>query len=263
MHSAAAAEAPLALKVAAWGAIPGLVHGFFGRRGGVSSGDCASLNVSDRVDDHPASVAANWQRVGEALSHLPVVRMRQVHGHRVVSVSQYGQPPDEADAMLTRAAGLALAVLTADCVPILAVAPAHGAVMAVHAGWRGTLAGVAAEAVRTAREALGISPAAWQVALGPAIGPCCYEVESSIGDAFVDRWGAMPDAWQPVGARGQLDLRAANRRILADAGIAVDHMVDIGPCTSCAHAEFFSHRQSRGRAGRQLSAIGWATAVQP
>ena len=84
-----------------------------------------------------------------------------------------------------------------------------------------------------------------------------------MGDAFVDRWGAMPDAWQRVGARGQLDLRAANRRILADAGIAMDHMVDIGPCTSCAHTEFFSHRQSRGRAGRQLSAIGWATTAQP
>lgn len=231
-------------------------HGFFGRRGGFSGGELASLNLSERVGDRPWTVAANWTQVRRALPGLPVTRMRQVHGTRVVRVGSPAEQVGEADGMLTTESGVGLAVLTADCVPLLGVAPRHRAVMALHAGWRGSLAGIAAVALRMAADELGIPPHAWQVALGPSIGGCCYEVEAEIGRRFVDRWGAMPDAWRPAGAHGQLDLRRANRAILVAHGVAAENVADVGPCTSCAGDEFFSHRRSGGRAGRQLSLIG-------
>ena len=252
-------DAPPSGRVAEWPSIPGLVHGFFGRAGGVSDGDCRSLNMSDRVGDDPASVATNWGRVGRALTGVSIVRMRQVHGTRVLRIdTAAASPAGEADGMVARNAGLGLAVLTADCVPILCVAPTAHAVMALHAGWRGTLGGVVAAGLSEAQTWLGVAPAAWWVAMGPSIAGCCYEVETAIGQQFVDRWGAMPDAWQPAGAHGQLDLRAANRQILMKQGIPAAQIATTGPCTACEHEAYFSHRQSGGRAGRQVSVIGWA-----
>ncbi|MFN8644005.1 MAG: polyphenol oxidase family protein [Candidatus Binatia bacterium] len=158
--------------------------------------------------------------------------------------------------MLATAPGVGLAVLTADCVPLLAHAPGRGAVLAVHAGWRGSLEGVAVRRAASAERRLGIAPG--ECAGGPRPGHrgCCYQVEAEIGERFVDRWGAMPDAWQRAGGHGQLDLRQVNRAILAAIGVAPGAIVDVGPCTSCASADYFSHRASRGRAGRQLSLIG-------
>jgi hypothetical protein len=249
---------PPALRVGAWREIPRLVHGFFGRRGGTSSGPWRSLNVSDAVGDDPRSVAANWSRASLAVPSLPFVRVRQVHGVRVLRADGAERPLGEADGMVASAAGLGLAILTADCVPILCVAPATGTVMALHAGWRGTLGGIAAAGLHAARDWLGVAPDAWQVALGPSIGGCCYQVEAQIGEDLVHRWGAMPDAWQRSGSHGQLDLRGANRAILEAHGVPARQIITPGPCTACQSSEYFSHRRSGGRTGRQLSVIGWA-----
>lgn len=250
-------DAPPLLRVAAWRAMPGLAHGFFGRAGGVSGRHCASLNVSRSVGDDPQAVASNWQRIARAFPRLRFARMRQVHGARVVPVERADAAVGEADGMIARAGGVGLAVLTADCVPLLCVAPTGPAVMALHAGWRGTLAGIAAAGVAEARRWLGVPPDSWQVAMGPSIGGCCYEVDAHIGQQLVDRWGAMPDAWQPAGAHGQLDLRAANRHILRAQGVPDAQIEQVGPCTACQSGAYFSHRRSGGRAGRQLSVIGW------
>jgi YfiH family protein len=254
MRAAAAADPPV-LSVPRWHAGLSVAHGFFGRDGGASRGAFRSLNVSGRVGDDPAAVAENWRRVGARMPGVTWVRMQQVHGARVALVGGPAAPVGEADAMLTTTPDLALAVLTADCVPILAAAPNAGAVLAIHAGWRGTLAGVAVGAIATARRELGIPASAWEIAIGPAIGACCYEVEQRIGDDLVRRWGAMPDAWQRAGSHGQLDLRLANRQQLADAGVDASRMAIVGPCTACRHDAYFSHRRSGGRTGRQLSAI--------
>ena len=251
----AAADVPV-LIVAEWDDLPGVAHGFFGRRGGVGHGPLGSLNVSAAVGDDPDVVAENWRRAGARFGGTRWLRMRQVHGDRVARVSAIDDVPGEADGLITAAAGAALAVLTADCVPLLAVAPAAGAIMALHAGWRGTLAGIAIAGLREAQSWLGIEPSQWRFALGPAIDGCCYEVESHIGEQLLRRWGGMADAWQPAGMHGQLDLRAANRRLLVDAGVPDAQIWTIGPCTACHSDEFFSHRRSGGRAGRQLSAIG-------
>jgi YfiH family protein len=245
-------------RVAAWRDIGGLQHAFFGRAGGSSTGDLASLNLSEHVGDAPGAVTANWRSARQAVADLTIVRMRQVHGAQVVRVESAGHPVEDADAMLTDARGAGLTVLTADCVPLLGVAAAFGVVMAVHAGWRGTRAGVAAAALEAGRRWYGVPPSAWRVALGPSIAGCCYEVEAEIGRQMVDRWGAMPDAWQPAGRHGLLDLRLVNRRILAACGVTPEQIELVGPCTSCASARYFSHRRSAGRAGRQASVIGWS-----
>jgi YfiH family protein len=184
--------------------------------------------------------------------------MRQVHGDRIARVGGAEQRIGDADGMITDVAGLALSVLTADCVPLLMISLSRPTIAAVHAGWKGTLAGIAEGAVRAAERELGIGPERWQVAMGPSIGGCCYEVDAEIGARLESRWGRMPDAWSRVGRKGQLDLRQANRAILTACGVEPNLIFAIGPCTACAHEDFFSHRKSEGRAGRQLSYLGWS-----
>lgn len=256
---AARGEAPVApaLRVEAWAARRDLVHGFFGRAGGISSEPWSSLNVSSVVGDDPLAVEENWHRVRATLRGLPVVRMQQVHGNRVVHVRVADQDVGEADGLLTEKPGLALAVLTADCVPIFMIAPEQQVAMALHAGWRGTAAGVVRAGVDLAERELGIAPDEWQAALGPSIGGCCYEVGPEVLSAIEERWGPMPSAWQERNGRPRLDLRKANRLILAAIGVPDDRIHDVGPCTSCARADYFSHRAESGRAGRQISAVSW------
>ncbi len=255
-------SAPPALKVDAWAAIPGLVHGFYGRKGGVSRGPLAGLNLSDKVGDAPETVARNWRLITDPLASTRIARMTQVHGAQIARVSRREcakkvNDLGEYDGLLTGDTGVALTVMTADCVPILMVAPAHRAAMALHAGWRGTLSGIAATGLATAKSALGIAAHEWEAALGPAIDGCCYEVTADIGAKFENHWGSMPDAWRPEGQHGQLDLRRVNARILAQSGVPINAIHAVGPCTACAHERYFSHRASHGKAGRQASLIGF------
>jgi YfiH family protein len=252
------AVGPPVLQVAPWLAIQGLIHGFFGRRGGVSVGDLSTLNLSDRVGDSPAALKANWSIVARSLPGCEIVRMNQVHGARVAAARAGDRLLPDTDGLMTAEPGLCLSTLTADCVPILMVAPAARAVMALHAGWRGTVAGISHAALDAGRFDLGVEPAQWRVAFGPAIRGCCYEVESDVVRRIEKRWGAMPKAWRASGERGKLDLGAVNRRILTAAGVLPENVVEIGPCTACAPGEYFSHRASGGRTGRQLSFIGWS-----
>jgi hypothetical protein len=245
------------LRVPGWEKVQGLVHGFFGRKGGASGGAYASLNLSSRVGDDPAAVARNRMLVEQSAKGLTLVGMRQVHGTEVVRVCEPLQTAGPADGMYTTVGGLGLAVLSADCVPVLMVAPAARVAVAIHAGWRGTAAGVVPGAVKAVCGDLGLRPADLRIALGPAIGACCYEVERAIGDELTDRWGAMPEAWHPAGSHGRLDLRAANRAMLVGLGVPEDRVELVGSCTSCEPERFFSHRRSGGRTGRQLSFVGW------
>jgi YfiH family protein len=245
------------LRVPRWDLIPQLTHGFCGRRGGLSRGGFAALNLSSRVGDEPRCVRENWRRLGAAVPGVRFVTMQQQHGAEVASVNESGLQRPAADALVTRSAGLALCILTADCVPILLVAPERRVIAAVHAGWRGTLLGIAHRAVMEMRDRFAVKASEVSAALGPAIGGCCYEVERRITDELEQRWGAMPSAITPRGAKSQLDLRRANTAILVAAGVPAPHIACIGPCTRCAAAEYFSYRGTGGSTGRQVSFIGW------
>lgn len=248
------------VQVESWLSVPGLVHGFLGRQGGGSSGCWRSLNLSASVGDEEAAVGGNWEVVGRHFPGLRFVQMRQIHGVCIRQVERETWDLPAADGTMTDVRGIGLVILTADCVPILMVAPEQQVVMALHAGWRGSLAGIAANAVASAGKMFGIDAGEWYAALGPAIDSCCYEVDLEIGMGFEKRWGAMPDAWSPGRRKGRLDLRQVNQRILQAVGVAPGKIVRVGPCTACAGADFFSHRASGGRAGRQASLIGWMAA---
>lgn len=224
-------------------ALPGGRALFTTRRGGVSEGAYASLNLGRWTEDDPDAVHRNREIVAAAID-LPleaVVQGRQVHGARVERVTGArlaGSEPPEVDGLATREMGLAALVLTADCLPIALVAP--GAVAMLHAGWRGLAAGVIEEGVRAVRELAGDGEA--QAAIGPGAGGCCYEVGDEVRRAF--------------GTSGRtVDLKAIARARLEAAGVAEVH--DVGLCTMCsAPGLFFSHRRDGGVTGRQAG-IAW------
>jgi len=224
----------------------------------------AALNLSFAVGDDPAAVRENWQRLRQTVGGaVRFVTMRQRHGGTCVVIDSDSIGVPEADALITGVPGLALCILTADCVPLLLVAPARRVVAAVHAGWRGTVLGIVGRAVDAVRHHFGVPPSALHAALGPAIGGCCYQVDREIADAIEHRWGAMPQAVTPDGRKRRIDLRRMNRALLIGAGVPPEQIASIGPCTRCASDVYFSYRAAcqaspTGRTGRQLSFVGWA-----
>jgi YfiH family protein len=222
-------------------------HGFTTRDGGVSAGPFASLNLGGAVGDDPGAVAENWRRLA-AETGLGFARVRQVHGDRVVPLDAGGPPCEEADAVTTAAPGVAACVSVADCVPVLLADPRSGAVAAVHAGWRGSLARIAARAVEALVRAHGARPEELLAAVGPSIGPCCYEVSEDLARQFREAFG---DAALPAPRR--LDLWHANAAALAEAGVRRADV--LRRCTSCERERFFSHRRDRGRTGRQVGFV--------
>lgn len=230
--------------------LAGFPHGFTTRQGGGSQPPYDSLNLGGAVGDDPARVSGNW-RLLEGETGLRFARVRQVHGARVARLDAPTPPAVEADAIVCRTPGLAACVSVADCVPILLADPSSGAVAAVHAGWRGTIARAAAEAVRALAEA-GASPDRLLAAVGPAIGPCCYEVSPDLAERFASEVG--PDVVR-TGRAPSLDLWRANAAVLRAAGVPADRIETLRRCTSCERDLFFSHRRDAGRTGRQVAFI--------
>jgi polyphenol oxidase len=231
--------------------LPGARVLFTTRRGGVSEGPYASLNLGLWTDDDPERVRTNRARVldlvsesGDAARPYAFAQGRQVHGadvRRVVEPPADGHALEPADGQATAWAGVAPVVLVADCLPIALAAP--GAVAMLHAGWRGLAAGVIEEGAAAVRELAGRAPAA--AAIGPGAGGCCYEVGEEVHAAFAGE-----------GRRGaNLDLKAIARRRLEDAGVSEVH--DASLCTICSDpALFFSHRRDGGVTGRQAG-VAW------
>ena len=231
---------------------------FSTRLGGVSAPPYDSLNLGLATDDDPAAVRRNRLDFAAAAGVRggDLVVPGQVHGTIVAEVGRGERGRGaldradviaETDGLLTRESGLPLFVSFADCVPVLLVAgrPAQ-ALALVHAGWRGMVAGIVAEAAR----ALGAYGAARAAVVGPSIGPCCFAVSADVGERFA---AAFPGTWRD----GRVDLWEAARQELAAAGLAPADIVTSGLCT-CHDHEFFSHRRERGVTGRQ-AAIAWMT----
>jgi len=249
------------LKVPGWESYDGLLHGFLGRRGGGSVGPYAELNISLRVGDNAQTVKKNICDMKQAVGIHDgrIVTMKQVHSDGIVELGEkIPKEVGEADGMITRERGAYPGVLTADCVPILFVAPKRKVAAAVHAGWRGTLAGIGAKTVRLFQEKYDIAAAEIEAALGPSIGACCYEIQDDVARPLAAQWGALADStMERREGKRFLNLRELNREILADAGMPRTRIHEIGPCTSCAREEFFSYRRERAETGRQISFVGW------
>jgi YfiH family protein len=220
---------------------------FSTRIGGVSTGPFESLNLGILTGDEPDSVIENRRRLCEKAGADPVraTMLWQQHGAGVVEATDdrgvmsagFDHPPG--DALWTEERGLAMMLITADCLPV-AVARANGdkpALAVLHVGWRGLLEGLVPAAV----ERLGETPLA--AVIGPGIGPCCYEVGEEVAGPFRERFGAE------VLHRSNLDLYAATEKALQAAGCSRVERVEM--CTSCHPDLFFSHRRDGGATGRQ------------
>lgn len=221
------------------------------RDGGSSSGGFASFNLSAGVGDSDAAVAANRARAAATLG-VPIVYLEQVHGTAVATLSAAPAADVPAtDAAVTAVPGLGLAVLAADCVPVLLADPAAGVVGAAHAGRKGAAAGVV-PAVVAAMEALGARAGAIEVLLGPAICGSCYEVPAAMR-AEVD--AALPgSAVRTRAGTAGLDLRAGLYHQLQALGVA-----KIGADPRCTREarELYSHRGARGAPSGRQAAITW------
>ena len=236
----------------------GIRHAFTTRTGGYSRGAYASLNLGRGVDDDPEAVARNRALVlnmlGLAGAHE--VEAAQVHGAVVAVVGQAeaGRIIEGADGLVTAEPGVVLAVHAADCVPLLLADPRRHVVAAVHAGWRGTAAGIGLEAVTVMADRFDCRPEDLRIAIGPCIGPCHYEVDEPVMARLRGwRW------WEDVAARNargrwQLDLRDANRRQLVDAGVPAEQVETLDWCTF-EHPELFYSYRRDGVTGRVAAIV--------
>jgi YfiH family protein len=238
----------------------GCVAFFSSRRGGVSAGPWAALNLGGQVGDDAAAVAANRRALAQAVG-VPVetwARVRQVHGAEVVAVRAPGDH-GAADGLVSATPGLCLTVTVADCCAVYLLDPRRRVVGLCHAGWRGTVADVAGATVAAMVQGWGCRPEDLLAAVSPAVGPCCYEVDAPVIAAlrqsapWADRV-LRAEAASP--ARARLDLWGANVQRLVDAGVPPAGVAVAGLCTACSPDLLYSHRRDGGRTGRMLAGIG-------
>ena len=250
-----------------------VVHCFSTRRGGVSAGYLESLNLGVHRGDDWNNVYENYRRLGAAVGFTPeqTVFTHQTHTDIVARVGAgdrgdglFREVEPERDGIYTDEPGVALVCFSADCTPILLHDPVKHAVAAVHAGWRGTAKGIAARCVEAMSRDFGTDPADLQAAIGPCIGPCCFETGPEVRDAMLSSLG--PEAEQYIrparyseGSEESVssqkyfpDLKGLNALWLRRAGVrAIDISHD---CTRCQPERFWSHRLT-GQARGSLAAI--------
>ncbi len=234
-------------------------HGFSTRIGGVSQGPFATLNVAVGPGDEPAAVTENLRRFAAMIEVDPerLYQTSQVHGSDVRAI----EPGDvrlevlheHADALVAHDPSTAIGIRVADCVPVLLHEGKTGVVAAVHAGWRGVVGGVVQAALaQLAIRARGSRDIV--AAIGPSIGPCCFEVGEEVASAILDAAPAdgvvLRDRPRP-----HVDLRRAVRLQLLALGVADANIEDVPGCTKCDAERFFSHRRDGARSGRLIAAI--------
>ncbi len=271
-----------------------LIHGFSTRPGGISVLPPPSqhspqsraekvLNLGRTDWDSQANVDENRMRLLAALGarKMQLVTLRQIHSDVVHVISAPPQTALQGDALITATSGVLLAIQTADCIPILLADPRHRAVAAIHAGWRGTLARIAAKTVGRMQMEFSTRPQDLIAAIGPGISQCCYEVGPDVVKEFAAKFPQakdwfdgpfdalasgedpnplpwltmMPPGHQPPPPRCMLDLKAANAAILAEAGLSAKNIFSSDLCTSSRTDLFFSYRREK-TTGRMLSVIG-------
>jgi YfiH family protein len=241
----------------------GVVHAFSTRIGGVSEGPYASLNLATLEksphSDFNTSVSENFRRFRRALGVERRVRseVKQVHGAEVWEPPPAPIRPQEApeaDALMSDRPDKLLTVRTADCVPVLLSGPQGQAVAAVHAGWRGLVAGVVAAAVTRLGARFGVAPETLTAAIGPAIGVAHFEVGEEVAERFIEA-GLAKAVDRSVGEKPHLALAEAALIQLLDAGAAASQVDASDRCTYQDEAEFYSHRRDEGVTGRHAAVI--------
>jgi YfiH family protein len=234
----------------------GFLHGFPERTGGVSQGLRSSLNLGVRWGDDRDHVETNRRLLAEHAGYDPAQLQvtRHVHGTNVWKVGEPLAEGAEFDGLVCDRPGPVLGAFAADCIPILFAEPEARVCGAAHAGWRGTVGGVARSVVRRMEEA-GARPERLCVALGPSIGPCCFEVGPEVVAEFRAAFGELPGLVVPGPRKDHLDLRVATRAALEQAGIRPEHIDDRPPCTRCEADRFFSYRRDGKDGGVHMAFV--------
>lgn len=249
--------------------LPGFIHAFSTRLGGVSEGIYSSMNLSFTRGDEEEAVMENYRRFADAVG-FPVeniVTSDQTHtaNVRVVTEEDRGngitkpRPYHDIDGMITNVPGLILATFYADCVPLYFIDPVHRAVGLSHSGWRGTASHIGEVTVRKMQEEYGSAPEDIYGAIGPSICQECYEVSEDVVLEFQksfpeETWGRL--FYKRDNGKYQLNLWEANRQIMLHAGLREDHISLPGICTCCNPEFLFSHRASKGRRGNLGAFLG-------
>jgi YfiH family protein len=269
-----------------------LWHGFSTRKGGLSQAYCTDdapgdLNLGFTASDDREIVARNRRLLVEAVTgnpNTPLVTLRQIHSGILVHTAAADacrEAPYKADGLMTDEPGLLLGIQTADCIPVLVADKKRRVVAAFHAGWRGTVKRIVESGVGRMRLEFGSRPEDLIAAIGPGVGACCYAVGEEVLSSFESQFAYARELFHEVydtdpvrtkypmlfltqrapghsalGPSLHLDLVEANRRQLLDAGLSPRSIQTTGGCTSCHRDLFFSHRASRGHAGRMMSVIG-------
>lgn len=236
------------------------IHGFSTRLGGVSPAPYESLNVGLSSGDDADRVRENRRRFGSTAGFSgPWASAHQVHGAEIAVVGKDGTPDREhADAVITTRPGQPVGVYVADCTPVLLADLDGRALAAVHAGWRGTVAGVVTAAIDALHRLAGVHPADLAAAIGPAARRCCYEVGPEVVDALeqVDPGPERDDkeGWRAQGPRKEhVDLPVMVRRQLRAAGLRAENIHASGFCTLCRPDLFFSYRRDGKVSGRMVA----------
>lgn len=245
----------------------GIQHGFSTRKGGVSKGYLASLNLSFSVEDAKENVLENFRRIGERFGKTPedFVLSKQSHKTKVLKVGMKDRGKgitkerdyEGIDALITDEEGLILSCFSADCVPILFYDPIRKAVGACHSGWRGTKGKILRNVVEEMSKHFSSNPADILIAIGPSISKEQYIVSEDLGLSFLEDYKdcSEEDSSSPIRRlsedKFQLDLWDLNRRIALDCGLKKEHISISGYCTMENPELFFSHRYSQGKRGLQ------------
>ncbi len=242
----------------------GAPHAFTTRLGGVSGGIFSSLNLGENRGDREEDVRENYRRICEACGFYVnrLVFSRQIHESTVRYVTSgdihqlFTPVPYHADGLMTDEKDLTLTIFTADCVPVLLWDGKKNVISAVHAGWRGTAAGIVTKAVTSMKERFGSREEDIFAAIGPSIGQCCFETDGDVPDALKDAMGNMADAFiSRKGEKFHVDLKGANACLLRQAGVPKGNIDVSDECTMCLHEKYWSHRYTRGIRGSMASFI--------
>jgi polyphenol oxidase len=282
------------LCAASFAKLPWVVHGFSTRSGGFSK--CYgkdALNLGFTAHDSKAAVERNRQTFISAITQhgnrpggspkWRMVNLRQIHSdliHHIAEIPKDNSPL-AGDGMVTDVPGILLAVLTADCLPVILVDPKRRAVGVFHAGWRGTSKRIVEKGAGEMHRWFGTGPGDLKAAIGPGIRGCCYEVGPEVHSAFEAQFSYGSELFRETKERNEvhekypllfltarapghselpkkifLDLAEANRRQLIDAGVPAKNISDLGLCTFCRKDLFFSHRAEKGITGRMMAVVG-------
>lgn len=236
-------------------------HGFSCRDGGISPIPYSSLNNAFTGDDHPDRRKENRRRFAGALEFPLEFIPRSIkleHGRKVIVIDNIVKEnlPLSADGAVTSLPDFPLAATFADCIPIILADPVKRAAGVLHAGWRGTLAGIAQEGVHQMIQSFGSNPDHILAGIAPGIGPCCFEVHQDTAFSFLDKYSNWEDLILPLSnIKYKIDLWGINQRILIGSGLKPENVIIADLCTCCRKDLFFSYRRDGVLSGRMMAAI--------